>query len=160
MEQYFGTKPSVESLWRDKSSKRFWNQTCYENVSLSSPLWVVHDIGGKLEGRLLSMKQETFQVCVLFHQVRKTTLLLIQTMCEKGYIEAREGWPLIDYIFSQFAMSYQNLVWMHYGFDCCSPSSTVDSMELKESCASQTDPVSEPLVLLGSLFLSLMSFLS
>ncbi|XP_013205159.1 maestro heat-like repeat-containing protein family member 2B [Microtus ochrogaster] len=42
-------------------------------------------------------------------KVRKTTLLLIQTMCEKGYIEAREGWPLIDYIFSQFAMSNQNL---------------------------------------------------
>ncbi|KAM7320796.1 LOW QUALITY PROTEIN: hypothetical protein ACRRTK_020049 [Alexandromys fortis] len=42
-------------------------------------------------------------------KVRKTTLLLIQTMCEKGYIEAREGWPLIDYIFSQFAVSNQNL---------------------------------------------------
>ncbi|MEJ1275738.1 maestro heat-like repeat family member 2B [Cricetulus griseus] len=42
-------------------------------------------------------------------QVRKSTLLLIQTMCERGYIEAREGWPLIDYIFSQFAMSNRNL---------------------------------------------------
>ncbi|NP_001159538.1 maestro heat-like repeat-containing protein family member 2B isoform X1 [Mus musculus] len=42
-------------------------------------------------------------------KVRKSTLLLIQTMCEKGYIEAREGWPLIDYIFSQFAMSNRNL---------------------------------------------------
>lgn len=79
-------------------------------MSLSSPLWVVHDIGGKLEDRLLSVKQETFQGCSLFHQVRKTTLHLIQTMCEKGYIEAREGWPLIDYIFSQFVMSNSNLV--------------------------------------------------
>ncbi|XP_059132119.1 maestro heat-like repeat-containing protein family member 2B [Peromyscus eremicus] len=42
-------------------------------------------------------------------KVRKSTLLLIQTMCEKGYIEAREGWPLINYIFSQFAMSNRNL---------------------------------------------------
>uniref|UniRef100_A0ABK0LE06 Maestro heat-like repeat family member 2B n=1 Tax=Rattus norvegicus TaxID=10116 RepID=A0ABK0LE06_RAT len=42
-------------------------------------------------------------------KVRKSTLLLIQTMCEKGYVEAREGWPLIDYIFSQFAMSNRNL---------------------------------------------------
>ncbi|XP_040613763.1 maestro heat-like repeat-containing protein family member 2B isoform X2 [Mesocricetus auratus] len=42
-------------------------------------------------------------------KVRKSTLLLIQTMCEKGYIEAREGWPLIEYIFSQFAMSSRNL---------------------------------------------------
>ncbi|KAL6041356.1 hypothetical protein STEG23_007472, partial [Scotinomys teguina] len=42
-------------------------------------------------------------------KVRKSILLLIQTMCEKGYIEAREGWPLIDYIFSQFAMSSRNL---------------------------------------------------
>ncbi|XP_021519702.1 maestro heat-like repeat-containing protein family member 2B [Meriones unguiculatus] len=42
-------------------------------------------------------------------KVRKSTLLLIQTMCEKGYIEAREGWPLIDYIFSQFAMASRNL---------------------------------------------------
>ncbi|XP_077619569.1 maestro heat-like repeat-containing protein family member 2B isoform X3 [Crocuta crocuta] len=42
-------------------------------------------------------------------KVRNSTLLLIQTMCEKCYIEAREGWPLIDYIFSQFAMSNQNL---------------------------------------------------
>ncbi|XP_044893639.1 maestro heat-like repeat-containing protein family member 2B isoform X3 [Felis catus] len=42
-------------------------------------------------------------------KVRNSTLLLIQTMCEKCYIEAREGWPLIDYIFSQFAMSNKNL---------------------------------------------------
>uniref|UniRef100_A0A8C5LHH7 Maestro heat-like repeat family member 2B n=1 Tax=Jaculus jaculus TaxID=51337 RepID=A0A8C5LHH7_JACJA len=42
-------------------------------------------------------------------KVRNCTLLLIQTMCEKCYIEAREGWPLIDYIFSQFAMSNQKL---------------------------------------------------
>ncbi|GAB5567297.1 maestro heat-like repeat-containing protein family member 2B isoform X2 [Prionailurus iriomotensis] len=42
-------------------------------------------------------------------KVRNSTLLLIQTMCEKCYIEAREGWPLIDYIFSQFAMSDKNL---------------------------------------------------
>ncbi|XP_051006863.1 maestro heat-like repeat-containing protein family member 2B [Acomys russatus] len=42
-------------------------------------------------------------------KVRKSTLLLIQTMCEKGYIEAREGWPLIDYIFSQYAMATGSL---------------------------------------------------
>uniref|UniRef100_A0A673T6Z3 Maestro heat like repeat family member 2B n=1 Tax=Suricata suricatta TaxID=37032 RepID=A0A673T6Z3_SURSU len=42
-------------------------------------------------------------------KVRNATLLLIQTMCEKCYIEAWEGWPLIDYIFSQFAMSNKNL---------------------------------------------------
>ncbi|XP_012633234.2 maestro heat-like repeat-containing protein family member 2B [Microcebus murinus] len=42
-------------------------------------------------------------------KVRNSTLLLIQTMCEKCYIEAREGWPLINYVFSQFAMSNRNL---------------------------------------------------
>ncbi|KAF3828619.1 hypothetical protein GH733_004820 [Mirounga leonina] len=42
-------------------------------------------------------------------KVRNSTLLLIQTMCEKCFIEARDGWPLIDYIFSQFAMSNKNL---------------------------------------------------
>ncbi|XP_058164366.1 maestro heat-like repeat-containing protein family member 2B isoform X2 [Dasypus novemcinctus] len=42
-------------------------------------------------------------------KVRNSTLLLIQTMCEKSYIEAREGWPLIDYIFSQFVMSNKTL---------------------------------------------------
>ncbi|XP_058420149.1 maestro heat-like repeat-containing protein family member 2B [Diceros bicornis minor] len=42
-------------------------------------------------------------------KVRNSTLLLIQTMCGKCYIEAREGWPLIDYVFSQFAMSNRNL---------------------------------------------------
>ncbi|KAG8518861.1 Maestro heat-like repeat-containing protein family member 2B, partial [Galemys pyrenaicus] len=42
-------------------------------------------------------------------KVRSSILLLIQTMCEKCYIEAREGWPLIDYVFSQFAMSKKNL---------------------------------------------------
>ncbi|XP_057564439.1 maestro heat-like repeat-containing protein family member 2B [Hippopotamus amphibius kiboko] len=42
-------------------------------------------------------------------KVRNSTLLLIQTMCEKCYIEAQEGWPLIDYVFSQFAMSNKNL---------------------------------------------------
>ncbi|XP_004738015.2 maestro heat-like repeat-containing protein family member 2B isoform X2 [Mustela putorius furo] len=42
-------------------------------------------------------------------KVRNSTLLLIQTMCEKCFIEAREGWPLIEYIFSQFAMSNKNL---------------------------------------------------
>ncbi|XP_068390906.1 maestro heat-like repeat-containing protein family member 2B [Eschrichtius robustus] len=42
-------------------------------------------------------------------KVRNSALLLIQTMCEKCYIEAQEGWPLIDYIFSQFAMSNKNL---------------------------------------------------
>ncbi|XP_045422555.1 maestro heat-like repeat-containing protein family member 2B [Lemur catta] len=42
-------------------------------------------------------------------KVRNFTLLLIQTMCEKCYVEAREGWPLIDYVFSQFATSNRNL---------------------------------------------------
>uniref|UniRef100_A0A8I5TBY2 Maestro heat like repeat family member 2B n=1 Tax=Pongo abelii TaxID=9601 RepID=A0A8I5TBY2_PONAB len=42
-------------------------------------------------------------------KVRNSVLLLIQTMCEKSYIEAREGWPLIDYVFSQFAMFNRNL---------------------------------------------------
>ncbi|XP_058536132.1 maestro heat-like repeat-containing protein family member 2B isoform X2 [Ochotona princeps] len=42
-------------------------------------------------------------------KVRNSTLLLIQTMCEKCYVEAREGWPLIDYVFSQFALSNKNL---------------------------------------------------
>ncbi|TKC36725.1 hypothetical protein EI555_015344, partial [Monodon monoceros] len=42
-------------------------------------------------------------------KVRNSALLLIQTMCEKCYIEAQEGWPLTDYIFSQFAMSNKNL---------------------------------------------------
>ncbi|XP_008582529.1 PREDICTED: maestro heat-like repeat-containing protein family member 2B [Galeopterus variegatus] len=42
-------------------------------------------------------------------KVRNSTLLLIQTMCEKCYIEAREGWPLIDYVFSQFSMSNRNV---------------------------------------------------
>nr|KAF6441519.1 maestro heat like repeat family member 2B [Rousettus aegyptiacus] len=42
-------------------------------------------------------------------KVRNSTLLLIQTMCEKCYIEAGEGWPLINYVFSQFAMSTKNL---------------------------------------------------
>nr|XP_008260375.1 maestro heat-like repeat-containing protein family member 2B isoform X1 [Oryctolagus cuniculus] len=45
----------------------------------------------------------------LSKKVRNSILLLIQTMCEKCYIEAREGWPLIDYVFSQFAMSNRNL---------------------------------------------------
>ncbi|XP_033035344.1 maestro heat-like repeat-containing protein family member 2B isoform X2 [Trachypithecus francoisi] len=42
-------------------------------------------------------------------KVRNSVLLLIQTMCEKSYIEAREGWPLIDYVFSQFTMLNRNL---------------------------------------------------
>ncbi|XP_069897204.1 maestro heat-like repeat-containing protein family member 2B isoform X2 [Dipodomys merriami] len=42
-------------------------------------------------------------------KVRYSTLLLIQSMCEKCYVEAREGWPLIDYIFSQFAASQKKL---------------------------------------------------
>uniref|UniRef100_A0A8D2AYM2 Maestro heat like repeat family member 2B n=1 Tax=Sciurus vulgaris TaxID=55149 RepID=A0A8D2AYM2_SCIVU len=42
-------------------------------------------------------------------KVRNSTLLLIQTMCEKCFIEAREGWPLIDYVFSQFARSNRKL---------------------------------------------------
>uniref|UniRef100_A0A0D9RW97 Maestro heat like repeat family member 2B n=2 Tax=Cercopithecidae TaxID=9527 RepID=A0A0D9RW97_CHLSB len=42
-------------------------------------------------------------------KVRNSVLLLIQTMCEKSYIEAREGWPLIDYVFSQSATLNSNL---------------------------------------------------
>ncbi|XP_035147516.1 maestro heat-like repeat-containing protein family member 2B isoform X3 [Callithrix jacchus] len=42
-------------------------------------------------------------------KVRNSVLLLIQSMCEKSYIEAREGWPLIDYVFSQFVTSSRNL---------------------------------------------------
>ncbi|XP_004605640.2 maestro heat-like repeat-containing protein family member 2B [Sorex araneus] len=42
-------------------------------------------------------------------KVRNSVLLLIQTMCEKSYVEAREGWPLIDYVFSQFVLSNKNL---------------------------------------------------
>uniref|UniRef100_A0A8C0XKJ3 Uncharacterized protein n=1 Tax=Castor canadensis TaxID=51338 RepID=A0A8C0XKJ3_CASCN len=52
-------------------------------------------------------------------KVRKCTLLLIQTMCEKCYIEAKEGWPLIEYIFTQFAMSNRKPVrrWKHTSED-------------------------------------------
>uniref|UniRef100_A0A4X2JQI7 Maestro heat like repeat family member 2B n=1 Tax=Vombatus ursinus TaxID=29139 RepID=A0A4X2JQI7_VOMUR len=39
-----------------------------------------------------------------------STLLLIQSMCDKGYLEASEGWELIEYIFFQFAFSRWNLV--------------------------------------------------
>ncbi|XP_012863847.2 maestro heat-like repeat-containing protein family member 2B [Echinops telfairi] len=42
-------------------------------------------------------------------KVRRSVLLLIQTMCEKSYIEPREGWPLIDYVFTQFSTSNKNL---------------------------------------------------
>ncbi|XP_016079611.1 PREDICTED: maestro heat-like repeat-containing protein family member 2B [Miniopterus natalensis] len=42
-------------------------------------------------------------------KVRNCTLLLILTMCEKCYIEAQEGWPLVQYVFSQFVMSNKNL---------------------------------------------------
>ncbi|XP_005876064.1 PREDICTED: maestro heat-like repeat-containing protein family member 2B [Myotis brandtii] len=42
-------------------------------------------------------------------KVRNSTLLLIQSMCEKCYIEAQEGWPLIEYVFSQFVISTRNL---------------------------------------------------
>uniref|UniRef100_F6SLI3 Maestro heat like repeat family member 2B n=1 Tax=Macaca mulatta TaxID=9544 RepID=F6SLI3_MACMU len=42
-------------------------------------------------------------------KVRNSVLLLIQTMCEKSCIEAREGWPLIDYVFSQSATLNRNL---------------------------------------------------
>uniref|UniRef100_A0A2R8ZAY3 Uncharacterized protein n=1 Tax=Pan paniscus TaxID=9597 RepID=A0A2R8ZAY3_PANPA len=50
-------------------------------------------------------------------KVRNSVLLLIQTMCEKSYIEAREGWPLIDYVFSQFATLNRNLVCRGYSFE-------------------------------------------
>nr|XP_005604350.1 maestro heat-like repeat-containing protein family member 2B isoform X1 [Equus caballus] len=55
--------------------------------------------------------ERTVKVVMSDHsiKVRNSTLLLIQTMCEKCYIEAREGWPLIDYVFSQFAVSNRNL---------------------------------------------------
>ncbi|XP_072461842.1 maestro heat-like repeat-containing protein family member 2B isoform X2 [Notamacropus eugenii] len=43
-------------------------------------------------------------------KVRLSTLLLIQSMCDKGYLEASEGWQLIEYIFFQFAFSRKNLV--------------------------------------------------
>ncbi|XP_027719397.1 maestro heat-like repeat-containing protein family member 2B [Vombatus ursinus] len=43
-------------------------------------------------------------------KVRISTLLLIQSMCDKGYLEASEGWELIEYIFFQFAFSRWNLV--------------------------------------------------
>ncbi|XP_003759963.1 maestro heat-like repeat-containing protein family member 2B isoform X1 [Sarcophilus harrisii] len=43
-------------------------------------------------------------------KVRTSILLLIQSMCEKGYLEASEGWQLIEYIFFQFAFSRRNLV--------------------------------------------------
>ncbi|XP_008840347.1 maestro heat-like repeat-containing protein family member 2B [Nannospalax galili] len=64
----------------------------------------------KLRNHITSI-EKTVKVVMgdLNAKVRKSTLLLIQTMCEKCYIEAREGWPLIDYIFSQFAMSSRNL---------------------------------------------------
>ncbi|XP_068952637.1 maestro heat-like repeat-containing protein family member 2B [Petaurus breviceps papuanus] len=43
-------------------------------------------------------------------KVRLSTLLLIQSMCDKGCLEASEGWQLIEYIFFQFALSRKNLV--------------------------------------------------
>ncbi|KAM5264399.1 maestro heat-like repeat-containing protein family member 2B [Ctenodactylus gundi] len=64
----------------------------------------------KLRNHIASI-EKTVKVAMgdLSSKVRTSTLLLIQTMCEKSYIEAREGWPLIDYIFSQFAMSSRKL---------------------------------------------------
>ncbi|XP_074058647.1 maestro heat-like repeat-containing protein family member 2B isoform X2 [Macrotis lagotis] len=43
-------------------------------------------------------------------KVRIATLRLIQSMCDKGYLEASEGWELIEYIFFQFAFSRRNLM--------------------------------------------------
>uniref|UniRef100_A0A4X1T1L3 Maestro heat like repeat family member 2B n=1 Tax=Sus scrofa TaxID=9823 RepID=A0A4X1T1L3_PIG len=70
----------------------------------------VSDEEPKLREHITSI-EKTVKVVLgdLSIKVRNSTLLLIQTMCERCYIEAREGWPLIDYIFSQFAMSNKNL---------------------------------------------------
>ncbi|KAM6156634.1 maestro heat-like repeat-containing protein family member 2B [Erethizon dorsatum] len=64
----------------------------------------------KLRNHIISI-EKTVKVIMndLSPKIRISTLLLIQTMCEKSYIEAREGWPLIDYIFSQFATSSRKL---------------------------------------------------
>ncbi|XP_076973182.1 maestro heat-like repeat-containing protein family member 2B [Tamandua tetradactyla] len=64
----------------------------------------------KLRDHIISMERIVKIVMGdLSVNVRNSTLLLIQTMCERSYIEAREGWPLIDYVFSQFAMSSKTL---------------------------------------------------
>uniref|UniRef100_H0V0M2 Maestro heat like repeat family member 2B n=1 Tax=Cavia porcellus TaxID=10141 RepID=H0V0M2_CAVPO len=64
----------------------------------------------KLRNHIISI-EKTVKVIMsdLSPKVRISTLLLIQTMCEKSYIEAREGWPLIEYIFFQFATSSRKL---------------------------------------------------
>ncbi|XP_005386302.1 PREDICTED: maestro heat-like repeat-containing protein family member 2B isoform X1 [Chinchilla lanigera] len=64
----------------------------------------------KLRNHIISI-EKTVKVIMsdLSPKVRISTLLLIQTMCEKSYIEAREGWPLIDYVFAQFAASSRKL---------------------------------------------------
>ncbi|XP_008050720.1 maestro heat-like repeat-containing protein family member 2B [Carlito syrichta] len=64
----------------------------------------------KLRDHIISIEKIVKVVMAdLGTKVRNSTLLLIQSMCEKCYIEAREGWPLIDYVFSQFTMSNKNL---------------------------------------------------
>ncbi|XP_027987083.2 maestro heat-like repeat-containing protein family member 2B isoform X4 [Eptesicus fuscus] len=63
-----------------------------------------------LRGQITSIER-TVKVVMgdLSIKVRNSTLLLIQSMCEKSYIEAQEGWPLIDYVFSQFVTCNRNL---------------------------------------------------
>ncbi|KFO29155.1 HEAT repeat-containing protein 7B2 [Fukomys damarensis] len=64
----------------------------------------------KLRNHIISIERIVKVVMSdLSPKVRTSTLLLIQTMCEKSYIEAREGWPLIDYVFAQFAASSRKL---------------------------------------------------
>ncbi|XP_023557648.1 maestro heat-like repeat-containing protein family member 2B [Octodon degus] len=64
----------------------------------------------KLRNHIISIEKIVKAVMSdLNPKVRIVTLLLIQTMCEKSYIEAREGWPLIDYVFTQFAASSRKL---------------------------------------------------
>ncbi|XP_038600335.1 maestro heat-like repeat-containing protein family member 2B [Tachyglossus aculeatus] len=43
------------------------------------------------------------------NRVRLNTLLLIKSMCELGFLEASEGWPLLDYVFAQYVLSNARL---------------------------------------------------
>uniref|UniRef100_A0A6I8N0S1 Maestro heat like repeat family member 2B n=1 Tax=Ornithorhynchus anatinus TaxID=9258 RepID=A0A6I8N0S1_ORNAN len=43
------------------------------------------------------------------NKVRLNTLLLIKSMCKLGFLEASEGWPLLDYIFAQYVLSSARL---------------------------------------------------
>ncbi|XP_056680551.1 maestro heat-like repeat-containing protein family member 2B isoform X2 [Monodelphis domestica] len=55
--------------------------------------------------RIIKIAMDDFSI-----KVRTASLLLIQSMCEKGYLEASEGWQLIEYIFFQFALSRRNML--------------------------------------------------